>query len=143
MRELLQDGASMPRLEEIERVAIETAIARFGVTDAGHVLKIGKTTVYRKMLEYRMPSPPTRRYVPVVPFESLAPLLRAARTAADYMLRCVGNARGLGGVLDSELRRFEPAPEKTRALGGSINGDRTNGDGVAPGKQPDNDSCKR
>jgi|SRR5580704_6255956 hypothetical protein len=126
LRALLKDGQSMPTLAEIERVAITTAIDRFGVKECGRVLDIGKTTVYRKMLEYRIPSPPTRRHVAAVPFESLGPLLESAWRAADYLQRCIGTAKRIGGDLDRELRRFGAKQATNGALGASTNGDSQN-----------------
>jgi DNA-binding NtrC family response regulator len=40
-------------LEQIERHAITAAVKRFGAQEAAKVLGIGKTTVYRKLSEYR------------------------------------------------------------------------------------------
>ena len=56
---------SIPTLEEMERQAIHSALAQAGgdKLEAARLLSIGKTTVYRKLREYRSPqrSPRTAR----------------------------------------------------------------------------------
>jgi hypothetical protein len=118
---LSAEGESLPTLAEVERVLVTVAIARYGMAGAWRVLGIGKTTLYRKALEYRIPKSgpwaPPRSFERWIRSESLEGLLLIGRESADYLLRCVGRAKQLGAGLDRELKQFEAPPEKNRALG--------------------------
>ena len=112
--ELTSDlDAPLPTLAEVERALVTVAIARHGMRDAGRVLGIGKTTIYRKALEYRIPpqrngnalgGAPARKWIERARIE---PLLAESRRSADLLLQCVGRARELGRALDRELGKIE------------------------------------
>jgi hypothetical protein len=114
--ELTDDlDAPLPTLAEVERALVTVAIARHGMRDAGRALGIGKTTIYRKALEYRIPhqshgssaralAAPARKWIERARIEAL---VRESRRAADYLLRCVGHAHMLGQALGCELQKLE------------------------------------
>jgi hypothetical protein len=101
----LKNGGVLP-LAVIERIVLRDAIDRLGVIQAGKVLGMGKTTVYRRMQAWAMTAPPQGdggRLPVVYSAEQLSELLHAARIAANYLSHCVGRAREIGEALDRQL----------------------------------------
>jgi hypothetical protein len=103
-----QIGIVIEPLADVERRHILEAVRVLGMTEAGRALGIGKTTLYRKLHEYRGQTPVTSSEprIPVVTLEELKPLLVSAKASADYLLRCVGTAHKLGEALQRELALF-------------------------------------
>ncbi|HKM99467.1 MAG TPA: hypothetical protein VJX23_03040 [Candidatus Binataceae bacterium] len=96
-------------MAEVERLLLVDAIGRFGVVDAGRLLQLGKTTVYRRMLQYEITAKHVehRRLEPRA-YEACVvnPLLVRARTTALHLADCVGVAHTLGEQLEAALVPF-------------------------------------
>lgn len=107
-------GYQIEKLEDVEREHILAVVRVLGFNGSIKPLGIGKTTLYRKLALYRSQGFSVDRqaageagsfyWLNLMP-EQLAPLFKHARTAAEYLQRCVGTAKILGEELGIALDR--------------------------------------
>jgi hypothetical protein len=101
------EHAEIRPLKEVERQAILVAVKRLGVHGAAAVLGIGKTTIHRKLRDYRKhdaePDPRWR----AVPLTKVNELLTAAAKATEFLKWCQGAmAPRLGQQLGAAVEDF-------------------------------------
>ena len=94
-------------LKELEKHAILVAVRRLGVQGAALALGVGKTTIHRKLREWRYDGSESEPGWRTVPITKLNALLRSAAKATEFLKWCQGTmAPRLGNQLDTAIQEL-------------------------------------
>jgi len=94
-------------LKELEKQTILVAVRRLGVQGAALALGVGKTTIHRKLREWRYDGSESEPGWRTVPITKLNALLRSAAKATEFLKWCQGTmAPRLGNQLDAAIQEL-------------------------------------